>query len=82
MYCLECDQPVTNKHAPNCGKRVVGCPTVVAEDCSDPEYVALAKAQYHEDGVCEVDDHAAVSLSDEGAYVQAWVWVAEPKEEG
>ena len=31
------------------------------------------------EGECEIDDHAVVSASDEGAYVMACVWV--PKEE-
>lgn len=30
---------------------------------------------HHCEGSLEIDDHAIVSLSDEGAYVQAWVWV-------
>lgn len=28
------------------------------------------------DGECEIDDHAVVSGSEEGAYVMAWVWVS------
>lgn len=28
------------------------------------------------DGECEIDDHAVVSGSDEGAYVMAWVWAS------
>ena len=31
---------------------------------------------YHEDGEIEIDDSAEVSIGgDDGAYVQAWVWV-------
>ena len=38
--------------------------------------VALAKIQHHRDGECEIDDTAEVSEgNDDGAYVQAWVWV-------
>lgn len=38
--------------------------------------VELAKEQCHRDGECEVDDNAIVSEgNDNGAYVQAWVWV-------
>jgi hypothetical protein len=38
--------------------------------------VNLAKLQCHRDGECEIDDTAAVSEGNEnGAYVQAWVWV-------
>lgn len=42
----------------------------------DPAYRAAAEALsiIHE-GECEIDDHAVVSQSDEGAYVMAWVWV-------
>lgn len=41
-----------------------------------PRIVDLAKMQCHKDGECEVDDGAAVSEgNDNGAYVQAWVWV-------
>ncbi len=38
--------------------------------------VDLAKSQHHRDGECEIDDTATVSEGDDnGAYVQAWVWV-------
>lgn len=37
---------------------------------------ALAVQQHHRDGECEVDDDPIVSEGeDNGAYVQAWVWV-------
>lgn len=39
-------------------------------------YRESAQAQdFCEEGVCEIDDNAPVSLSDGGAYVQAWVYV-------
>jgi len=38
-------------------------------------YRALAKEKWAEDGECEIDDTAVVSISKSGAYVQAWVWV-------
>lgn len=39
--------------------------------------VALAKEQHEIEGKCEIDDNATVSEgSDNGAYVQAWVWVS------
>ena len=41
------------------------------------EYVAAAKALYHEEGILEIDHGAQVSRSVEGAYVQAWVWVSD-----
>lgn len=39
-------------------------------------YRARAKAEYHEEGVIEVDDGAEVSVSNDGAYVEAWLWVS------
>jgi hypothetical protein len=43
-------------------------------------YLARAKDEWHRDGEIEIDDDAIVSESDEGAYVQAWVWVSRPEE--
>ncbi len=41
-----------------------------------------AKELYHEDGQIEVDADARVALGDDnGAYVQAWVWVPSTKEQ-
>lgn len=41
-----------------------------------------AKEIYHEEGEIEVDATAQVSAgSDEGAYVEAWVWVPAPSAE-
>ncbi|MGH9691021.1 MAG: hypothetical protein ACRD4C_08090 [Candidatus Acidiferrales bacterium] len=37
-------------------------------------YFTLAKQRVIE-GDIEVDDDAVVSISDGGAYVQAWIWV-------
>lgn len=38
--------------------------------------VGLAKDQHQDEGTIEVDDGAIVSEgNDNGAYVQAWVWV-------
>lgn len=45
---------------------------------SDKWFRARAKEMYHEDGAIEVDSNALISRDDdddEGAYVQAWVWV-------
>jgi hypothetical protein len=40
----------------------------------------LARDAHQEDGTCEIDGDAQVSLSsDDGAYVQAWVWVTDPQ---
>lgn len=39
-----------------------------------------AKELYHEEGEIEIDETAQVSISsEEGAYVQAWVWVPSRK---
>lgn len=41
-------------------------------------YREYAQDQIHEDGETEFDDDAVVSLvCDGGAYVMAWVWVAD-----
>lgn len=39
-------------------------------------YRKAAKETYHRQGEIEIDDNAIVSHSDEGAYVQAWVWIS------
>src|SRR5438105_4681318 len=42
----------------------------------DAQIVALAREQCYRDGECEIDETAIVSEgADNGAYVQAWVWV-------
>ena len=50
-----------------------------------PDYLALAREQYQSDGEIEFDPGATVSIdedaepgTEEGAYVQAWVWVDRP----
>lgn len=41
-----------------------------------------AKELYHEDGQIEVDGNAPVSIGDDdGAYVEAWVWVPAKEEQ-
>lgn len=45
---------------------------------TDAQFRQAAKAQYHDTGTIEIDDRAVVSRNvdgDDGAYVQAWVWV-------
>lgn len=46
---------------------------------SDGNWISTAQALYQEDGRIEIDDNAEISNEpgdrDEGAYVQAWVWV-------
>jgi len=51
---------------------------------TDQTYREMAKEQYHRDGKIEIDDNAPVSRespgeSEDGAYVQAWVWVNRPE---
>ncbi|KKL74976.1 hypothetical protein LCGC14_2059500 [marine sediment metagenome] len=44
---------------------------------SDERFRELAREQ-HDEGVCEIDDDAAISRANDevtSAYVQAWVWV-------
>jgi hypothetical protein len=49
---------------------------------SDGWFRSRAKELYCEDGEIEVDGDARVSIgAEDGAYVQAWVWVSS-KEEG
>jgi hypothetical protein len=37
----------------------------------------LAKEKHHREGELEIDDYSMVSEGDDnGAYVQAWVWVS------
>ena len=41
-----------------------------------------ARKLYHQDGQIEIDSDARVSMGDDnGAYVQAWVWVPLNEEE-
>lgn len=52
------------------------------ETMTDEEYRKAAREQYGDEGQIEIDDEAPVSSQGpgpdmpEGAYVQAWVWVA------
>ncbi len=41
------------------------------------EIIDEARASYAEEGSVEIDDDAILSRSEEGAYVQAWVWVGK-----
>lgn len=55
--------------------------TYLAPEAKNPRYRAAAQdLPFVRDGECEIDDHAVVSASDEGAYVMAWVWVYAPDE--
>lgn len=45
------------------------------------EYREAAMEFHHDEGELEVDDYAPVSQAknnpDEGAYVQAWIWISD-----
>lgn len=44
---------------------------------TDEQFREAAKKLHHKEGTLEIDDEAEVSRGDDdGAYVQAWVWVA------
>lgn len=48
----------------------------------DDAYRRKAKEMYHDEGTCEIDDAAVVSINTDdedgdGAYVQAWVYVRQ-----
>lgn len=46
---------------------------------SDEYTVIRARTLWHREGEIEVDPNAVVSRgNDNGAYVQAWVWVPDP----
>ena len=45
-------------------------------------YRKAAKEMYEHEGETEIDGEAVVSHSDEGAYVQAWVWVGKDQADG
>lgn len=63
------------------GLTLADCNTFFSKKRSKAElhYVKEAQKRFTLEGELEVDDVAAVSLSDheDGAYVQAWVWVPE-----
>lgn len=41
----------------------------------DAYFLEAAREEHGEEGLCEIDSDAVVSDSDDGAYVEAWVWV-------
>lgn len=54
---------------------------MVNGDLATEEEIQAAKDEYQEDGRIEIDNSAVASRSDEGCYVQAWVWVQAPETE-
>jgi hypothetical protein len=70
---------------PNAVRREVDASTALLDTIKDSNkerldnqhYANAAKEHYHVDGEVEVDPTASVSISEKGAYVQAWVWINE-----
>jgi hypothetical protein len=44
---------------------------------TDKEYRDAAISNHQEEGATEIDNCAEVSASEEGAYVQAWIWIGK-----
>lgn len=42
---------------------------------NENRYIKAARHMWHRDGEIEIDDWPLISPTDDGAYVQAWVWV-------
>jgi hypothetical protein len=42
---------------------------------SENRYIKAARRMWHREGEIEIDDWPLISPSEDGAYVQAWVWV-------
>lgn len=60
---------------------ISGHPDLQKNAGDDPAILAAyrnaARDLHQDDGTCEIDDGATVSMGDDpGAYVQAWVWVS------
>jgi hypothetical protein len=53
-----------------------------AVDALTARYRNYAREHVHDEGELEVDDDAAVNLSEGGAYIQAWVWIGEEELNG
>ena len=59
-----------------CSKLASRLNTYLADDTKDQRFRDAAEdLAWVREGECEIDDHAVVSPSDDGAYVMAWVWV-------
>ena len=42
---------------------------------NENRYIKAARQMWHRDGEIEIDDWPLISPCDDGAYIQAWVWV-------
>ena len=50
----------------------------MAKEFTNDQYLQAAKEKHVHEGEVEIDEGAVVSRSDDGgAYVQAWVWIAD-----
>jgi hypothetical protein len=49
--------------------------SAITEIAAGAAYLEYARERLQKDGELEFDDDAAVSTTDAGAYVMAWVWV-------
>ncbi len=48
----------------------------MTKEYTDSQFVEAARELYEQEGEIEIDDNATISRGDDdGAYVQAWVWV-------
>ncbi|SKB63032.1 hypothetical protein [Sphingopyxis flava] len=75
---LEAGRPLTEDETSLLLNRI---DTYLSPDAKDPAYRAVAaELDFVREGECEIDDHAVVSVSDDGAYVMAWVWVPNDPE--
>lgn len=48
---------------------------LLLHDVATPEEVQRACSAYQQEGQVEIDDNAAASRTDNGLWVQAWVWL-------
>lgn len=85
LACAYCGQRITEPTAVAWHGRDAyhhdGChPAAETDREGNPRTVAHrqlidARDRHHQDGECKIDGDAMVSQGDDGAYVQAWVWV-------
>lgn len=47
----------------------------------DEHFRKIAKSKHRDTGYVEIDDDAAVNMSEDGAYVQAWLYVEDDVED-
>ena len=67
-----------NPNVDNCTQCAPLWGWIMIPDRTDEQYRAQARAKYEDEGQIEIDEGAEVSRGDDpGAYVQAWVWVAD-----